>query len=251
MGAQPIENLEFWMTGGIAIAFALVHLYGYRLKFLDITPRSSWLSLSSGISVAYVFIHVLPELNNAQEDFQAHTAILNFFEHHVYLAAMVGMVTFYGLERLAKESREKNIAEGDGDVTELGVFSLHMLSFTIYNLLIGYLLLHREDSSIVGLVLYATAIGTHLLINDHGLRNNHKGAYKKVGRWILAAAIMTGWAIGTRLDISEAALAVVFSLLAGSIILNVLKEELPEERQSRFWIFALGASSYAAILLSL
>ena len=251
MGYQPTENLEFWMTGAVAIAFALVHLYGYRLKFLDITPRSGWLSLSSGISVAYVFIHVLPELSNAQEDFQAYAAILSFFEHHVYLAALVGMVAFYGLERLAKESREKNIAEGDGDVTELGVFSLHMLSFTMYNLLIGYLLLHREDSGIAGLVLYAIAIGTHLLVNDYGLRSNHKGAYQKVGRWILAAAIITGWVVGTRLDISRAALAVVFSLLAGSIILNVLKEELPEERQSRFWIFALGAGIYAAILLSL
>ena len=242
--------MNMWATGGVAIAFAFVHLYGYRLKFLDITPRSSWLSLSSGISVAYVFIHILPELNEAQYNLQTSTALLSFLEHHVYVAALLGMVAFYGLERIAKESREKNIAEGDGDVTELGVFSLHMVSFTLYNLLIGYLLLHKEDSSITNLVLYAVAIGTHLLVNDYGLRNNHKGAYQTVGRWILAAAIITGWVIGTQQPIHEAALAVVFALLAGSIILNVLKEELPEERQSRFWIFALGAIIYAAILLA-
>jgi len=98
--------------------------------------------------------------------------------------------------------------------------------------------------------LYAIAIGTHLLVNDYGLRSHHKGAYQKVGRWILAAAIITGWVVGTQLTISEAALAVVFALLAGSIILNVLKEELPEERQSRFWIFAVGVSSYTVILLT-
>jgi hypothetical protein len=33
--------------------------------------------------------------------------------------------------------------------------------------------------------------------------------------------------------------------------LNVLKEELPEERQSRFWAFALGAAIYALLLLTL
>lgn len=242
--------MDFWLTGGVAIAFALVHLYGCRLKFLDITPRSGWLSASSGISVAYVFIHILPDLSDAQQDFQTSTPLLNFLEHHVYVAALIGMVAFYGLERLAKESRDKNMAEGDGDVTELGVFSLHMLSFTAYNLLIGYLLLHREESGLVSLGLYATAIGTHLLVNDYGLRGHHKRAYQKVGRWILAAAIIAGWVIGTQVAISEAALAVVFALLAGSIILNVLKEELPEERQSRFWIFAIGVSSYAAILLA-
>lgn len=242
--------MEVLVTGCIAIAFALVHLYGCYLKFLDSTPRSSWLSLSSGISVAYVFIHILPDLSEAQQEFESNI-VISFLEHHVYIAALVGMVSFYGLERLAKDSREKNIAEGDGDSTEPGIFALHMVSFTLYNLLIGYLLLHREDSSIGSLLLYAIAIGTHLLVNDYGLRNNHKGAYQKVGRWVLAAAIITGWSIGTQLYIGEAALAVVFALLAGSIILNVLKEELPEERQSRFWIFALGTSSYAAILLAL
>ena len=244
--------MEVLVTGCIAIAFALIHLYGCYLKFLDVTPRSNWLSISSGISVAYVFVHVLPDLSEAQQDLHPHTTtVFSFLEHHVYVAALIGMVTFYGLERLAKESREKNIAEGDGDVTELSVFSVHMLMFTIYNLLIGYLLLHQEDSGIGGLILYAIAIGTHLLVNDYGLRNNHKVAYQKVGRWILAAAIVTGWIIGTQQSVSEAALAVIFALLAGSLILNVLKEELPEERQSRFWVFALGTGSYAAILLTL
>jgi hypothetical protein len=33
------------------------------------------------------------------------------------------------------------------------------------------------------------------------------------------------------------------------VILTVLKEELPEERVSRFWAFALGAACYAALLV--
>jgi hypothetical protein len=31
--------------------------------------------------------------------------------------------------------------------------------------------------------------------------------------------------------------------------MNVLKEELPEERESHFWAFALGAALYSVILL--
>jgi hypothetical protein len=37
--------------------------------------------------------------------------------------------------------------------------------------------------------------------------------------------------------------------LAGGVIMNVLKEELPEEHESRFWAFALGAALYSVILL--
>ena len=71
-----------FLTGGVAIAFALIHLYSYRLKFLDSTPRSWWLSFSSGISVAYVFVHVLPDLNEAQQDLSSSLMVLDFFEHH-------------------------------------------------------------------------------------------------------------------------------------------------------------------------
>ena len=43
----------------------------------------------------------------------------------------------------------------------------------------------------------------------------------------------------------------LFALLAGGVIMNVLKEELPEERESCFWALALGAAVYAALLLAL
>jgi hypothetical protein len=52
-------------------------------------------------------------------------------------------------------------------------------------------------------------------------------------------------------NINEAATSVLFALLAGGIVLNVLKEELPEERQSRFSAFALGAAGYTILLLLL
>lgn len=41
------------------------------------------------------------------------------------------------------------------------------------------------------------------------------------------------------------------AFLGGGVVLNVLKEEVPSERQSRFWAFAAGAAGYAALLLML
>ena len=36
-----------------------------------------------------------------------------------------------------------------------------------------------------------------------------------------------------------------------TIAVNMLKEELPEQRQSRFWAFVLGAAAYTVLLLAL
>ena len=75
--------------------------------------------------------------------------------------------------------------------------------------------------------------------------------YHDIGRWILSIAVLSGWLIGATTRIHRAALAVFFSFLAGGVLLNVLKEELPRERESAFWAFALGAVAYTALLLIL
>ncbi len=83
---------------------AVVHLFSNRLRFLDGTPRSIWLSIAGGISVAYVFIHLLPELAEGQETVTEaldQGEGLAFLESHVYLVALVGLAVFYGLQRLA------------------------------------------------------------------------------------------------------------------------------------------------------
>jgi len=235
----------------LAAALACVHLFAGRMRFLSVSPRSRWLSAAGGVSVAYVFVHLLPDLAEEQETIRrAVGGAFAFIEYHVYLVALVGLAAFYGLERAAKVSRGRGRRAGGGDAASPGVFWLHAGSFALYNALIGYLLLHREEPGTVSLVLFAFAMGVHFVVNDFGLREDRKGAYDGYGRWVLAAAVLTGWAVGRLSESSEAALAVRFAFLAGGVVMNVLKEELPEERESRFWAFALGATLYSAVLLA-
>jgi hypothetical protein len=232
------------------VGLAAIHLYSGRMRFLDVLPRSRWLSVAGGISVAYVFVHLLPDLAEEQETIrEAAGESFNFLEYHVYLVALIGLAAFYGLERSAKTSRRRKRTAGDEDSTEAGVFWVHAASFTVYNALIGYLLLHREEPGVWSLILFAFAMGVHFVVNDYGLRRDHKGTYDRIGRWVLAAGILAGWVVGLFFEVSEAAIAVLFGFLAGGVIMNVLKEELPEDHESRFWAFALGAAAYAVILL--
>ena len=227
-----------------------VHLFSYKLRFLDGTPRSIWLSIAGGVSVAYVFVHLLPELAEGQETIaEAAGEGLAFLDVHVYLVALVGLATFYGLDRLASESRRRERKASGEDSTSSGVFWIHIGSFALYNVLTGYLLLNRLESGFGALVLFALAMALHFVVNDYGLREHHKRLYARIGRWIISAAIVLGWAIGVAFEVPEAAIASLTAFLAGGVIMNVLKEELPEERQSRFWAFAVGAAAYAALLL--
>lgn len=245
------ETLTWWLSGLAAVLLSLVHIKAAKLKFVRRSPRSRWLSIGSGVSVAYIFVHVLPDLGAAQEEFAANTEILSFIEHHVYALALIGMLAFYGLERAVQASKQESREAGEGNVTQPGVFWLHIASFSLYNALIGYLLIHREESGIVSLGVYTAAMALHFVVNDYGLSDDHKRAYSTKGRWILSAAVVLGWVVGAQAEISEAITASLFALLAGGIILNVLKEELPRAGENRYWTFASGALCYAVLLMLL
>ena len=245
-----------------ALAVALlcaVHVLTPRLHFLEGTPRSIWLSIAGGVSVAYVFVHFLPELAKGQEAISNRVAI-HAAERHVYLIALVGLLAFYGLDRLAKVARSNRSGQpvegGRGPQRDSGadagptVFWIHMASFGIYNALIGYLLLHREEMTAPALGFFVVAMALHFIVTDYGLNEDHKQLYRSYGSWILCCALAVGWAIGTQLSLDEAAIAAVTAFIGGGVVLNVLKEEVPSERQSRFWAFALGAAVYSALLLT-
>lgn len=246
MGSQIL------LSSLIAAAFALVHVFGGRLNVLRVTPRSVWLSAAGGVSVAYVFVHLLPELAEHQETLgEAVSSAGTIFDlkRHSYLLALVGLATFYGLDRLARQSARCEHNAGGERRPSAGVFWIHLASFAFYNLLIGYLLLHREDADQRGLIIYGVAMALHFVVNDQGLRDQHGGSYDHVGRWLLAAAPLAGWTLGLLTTIPPAVVAALFAFLAGGVVLNVLKEELPEDRESKFWAFAAGSAAYAALLL--
>ena len=245
-----------------AALLALDHVVTPALRFLDGSPRSAWLSGAGGVSVAYVFVHFLPELAVGEREVgRVAGGGVAFAERHVYLIALAGLLAFYGLDRLAKTSRSRRRGAPVGDgcgaeaAAEAGtgqwVFRIHMGSFAVYNALVGYLLLHREVMAPAALAFFVVAMALHFVVTDYGLNEDHKAAYRRVGRWVLVAAVLAGWALGAATEVSGAAIAALTAFLGGGVVLNVLKEEVPSERQSRFWAFALGAGAYAALLLAL
>ncbi len=238
------------LAGLFALAFALIHIFIGRLTFLGGVPRSRWLSLAGGVAVSYIFLHILPELSAHQQTFAQELGLSDrAAESWVYLVALAGLATFYGLERAAKTSRRKFRERSGKDRIEAEILWLHIGSFALYNILIGYLLLHREETGLWPLIIYFVAMALHFMTNDFGLRQDQKEQYDRSGRWVIAGAVLLGWGIGLVTTLPPIVIGFLFAFLAGGVVLNVLKEELPEERESRFLPFMLGGAIYAALLI--
>ena len=224
----------------------LVHALGARLRFIRYVPRSSWLSFAGGVSVAYVFLHLLPELAEDAGKLAEEVPVEVIAEDALWLLALLGMGLFYGLEVAARHSRPDDEAS-----TSNGVFWFSVISFAAYNALIGYLLHERQEEGGVELAIFTGAMALHFLVNDFSLREHHKKRYKNVGRWVLLAGVLAGAVAGSVVQLSDAALAAILAVIAGGVVLNVLKDELPSGSQSRFGSFALGLAAYASLLVLL
>ena len=238
------------------ILICCVHLFAYRLAFLDGTPRSRWLSISGGISLSYVFLHFMPELA-AGEALFAENDLVSWIEFDLYGLALIGLLAFYGLERAVQLHNHVGRQEDEENAHHHGLFWVHLASFALYNVITGYLLTQGgqasaghggEAASDSALFTFAFAMALHFLVTDYGLRKDFARGYMLIGRYVLCAAVVAGFGIGLLVDLPEIIVLGTIAVLGGGVILNVLKEELPAERQSRFAALVLGAAGYAALL---
>ena len=243
------------MTGQglvLAIALALVHGFATKLPIFSIIPRYRWTSFAGGVSLSYVFLEIFPELSHAQEELQhSEVAMISFLENHVYLLALIGLLVFYGLDILALKIESHRSTNTEIQEHNLAIFWIHMSGFALLNLIFGYLLQNLSEHSLVACILFFISIALHFFIIDENLREHQPALYDRQGRWFLVAAIVLGATIGQVVRLNEAAVSIIWSFLAGSIILNVLKRELPDEKENCFGSFITGAFLFTVLIFSI
>ena len=238
----------------VALLFAAIFLGGSRVRPLQ-SARAA-LSIGAGVSTAYVFMHMLPELDESGRAFVELSAGRNLPapQYRVYVSALVGFVFFYGLEHLIHWSRKAGVPRGStgGEQAEVPVpvIVLEFGGFAVYVALVSYLLVHGVTRQNEQLALYGSAMGLHFLGVEHALRREHAAAFEGVGRYLLAASAVAGWGIAALTEVSKPAVLTALGFISGGVVMNSMVMELPG-KDGRFWPFVLGAFAYATLLLLL
>ena len=234
----------------LAIALAIVHGFATRLPLFSLIPRFRWTSFAGGVSLSYVFLEIFPELSHTQEELQHSDIILvQYLENHAYILALIGLLVFYGLDLLAFRVKSHQQSTSTIEDNNSAFFWIHLSGFALLNIILGYLLQDLSEHSLLACILFFLSIALHFFIIDENLREHQQSLYDKQGRWFLVAAIVFGAVIGHIAHLNEALIAILWSFLAGSMILNVLKRELPDENTTCFKSFIVGSVLFATLLL--
>ena len=230
------------------VVLAVVLLTAAKVDALRGTPRSRWLSFAGGVAITYVFLKLLRELTHAQEQIEArHPSAGWLREHLLFLLALGGAAVLFAVERAAKRTKQARKQRGEEERSAAWVFWLHAVIMSAYAAFIGYLLFHQPHGAravaVLGVVMALHFAGIAVALTD-----DYKSLYLTRGRWLLAAAVVIGGAVGPGMRLPDAVFHPVLGAMAGAVVFSVIKEEIPPEQQSRFWPLAVGIAVTAALL---
>ncbi len=242
---------------GVTAVLAVLHLLAPRVHTLPGVPQRAIGSFAGGLAVAYVFLHLLPELAEGAEsvgevlsDVVDVTPLLDLA---IFLLALAGFAVLYGLERLAARSgspRGRSAGESAEVEPPPAVYWLHLSTFAVYNGLITYTMPLRFRTGVAFALLFAVAMGLHFVLTDRGLGEHYPRRFRRTGRFVLSGALLVGWlAAAVAAPTSTLVVVLLTAVLGGGILLNVFKEELPNvDRRSSYPWFLGGLVLYAALL---
>ena len=217
-----------------AIAIALACVVVAEPKLLGRKWPPYLLAAGAGIGIAYVVVHLLPEIAVGAEVVRRSTeGRLPYAELHAYLLVLIGIIGTLVLR--AAQSGLHGMAPHP---------RVRIVQPALSALIVGYLLAVRDNTDIGPILLFTLAIGLHVALNAHGLAVKLKSPQ---GGTVLAAAIAVGYVAGLGWEAPPVVVAGLLSLLAGGVMTRTIHEILDEE--SHLIALTIGASFEAALLL--
>ena len=246
-----IETASALETFGAAAVFVLIFYAEswWRPNFGGQTKRRL-VSFSVGMAVAYVFVHLLPELATTTAEFVEleEARELPFPQLRVYVAALLGFMLFYGLENMVRWGGTAQTEAGE-ERAETIHLKILTVSYALYVFVVCYVMAHEIRSGSGELALYAFAMGLHFLGFAYGLRRDSSKTYQQWGRHVLAAAALLGWATALLVPLPEFLAYTLLGFVAGVLIMDTVTSELAGQAEGRFFPFLTGGIVYTFILM--
>lgn len=226
--------LELTYVG--VLVFSVIHIWPHYFHGILYKSKRIATSFSGGMATAYVFIHLLGELQEGYE----------LLGMSIHVITLIGFLTFYGLQRLIWRATLDSVSK------QGYIFYIELVFYCVYNYLLIYAIPEQFEDNIPLTFLYIISIGFHLLHNDYSLSAKYPRQFRKWGRHALVFSLFMGLFTDIFAEKSSKLLSdALLSFLAGSIIFNVFYEELPAPENASFRWFAAGIGVYGILLIGI
>ncbi len=212
-----------WEILLVALILGAAHLIAPRVKGLIRYPNRQQ-AFGGGLSVAYVFLHLLPSLD-ASDDVVG---------PRIYFIALLGFVAFYGLDVMFQPPKHTHPTK----------YHAYLAAFFLYDGLMVFTLGLQLPPTPVLTLVFALSLSLDVLDTDLELQEEYGSRFVGPGRWVLLSGVALGYALNLVRRPHPLVIDILTAALAGFMIFHTFKGEFPVSRNKKFPWFLAGLVTF-------
>jgi zinc transporter ZupT len=215
-----------WTPAALAlgILIGVVHFFSENIRPAEGQVRNRVVSFAAGISIAYLFLRLLPETYKAA----------SLLQEWVFAFLLAGFAIFHLVEKFTYKH-----AERDKLMRELK--EIHSVSFFVYYFTVGIVLEGFMRISLLDGTLFAVPVGLHAALSSASLSEIHGEVRESLlVKIVLSLSTIVGVAFAAVVGVHGLARNILVSLIAGVMLYIIVKEFLPERERGQPVFLVVG-----------
>ena len=222
----------------LSVVLSLTNFLSDKFSMDKSRYKPYFISLVAGISVTYIFLHLLPNLYSG----------VSVFSRSLFVFVLVGFVAFHVVEKFIYKY------VGEGKISE-DLKLNHSVWLLIYDISIGIVLVNFFKISAVEGFLFFIPVWFHSALSNlsihkiSGLNFRERADLKnKALKLFLSGGALYGATVALVYGVSLKISFVLTGLVAGILLYVVIREMIPKEKEGRPLFFILGVVLYSLLI---
>ncbi len=187
-------------------------------------------AFAGGLSVAYVFLHLIPSLDVSHK----------LVGGRIYFVALLGFVLFYALDVRYQPPRH----------THPNKYHAYLGAFFLYDGLLVFTLGLNPPTTPLLTLVFAVAVALDVLATDLELEELYGARFVRAGRWVLFGGVATGYALNLVRRPNPLVVDILIAALAGFMMFHTFNGQL-SKKKSRFPAFVAGVATFCLLHIAL
>ena len=220
------------MVFGILLAFVLsvVDFATEGLFSKANQNKMKFISFAAGVSVAYIFLILLPEI---------YTRSLEI-NRLLLLAVLFGFALFHIIEKYIRQNYHGNKLRKEH-------YLAHSAISFVYFLVVGYILAEVTANNLTDGILLFVPVALHIII-DSLPRRATKNLWVRL---FSSSSSVLGASIYLLIDLGPVEDTVLLGVVGGGLLYHVIRESLPKDREGKPMFFITGLLLFTVLILLL
>jgi hypothetical protein len=212
----------------LGLLLGIVHYFSDHIHIRYHIHKMKAISLSAGIFVAYVFLHLFPFIYMGE------------IQKMTMLFMLIGFTVFHVLEKYIYK-------HAGGPALKREMKEIHAVAFFLYHLTLGIVLVGLIASNLFNGLLFFFPLVFFTAV--HSLSAKELYAIRRVSvKALISLSTLIGTLIAFFFTIPTLISSLLFGFVVGSLVYVIIMDSIPKEREGEPAFFVAGVFIYALII---